>query len=204
VMGISPEMIGDSAAGCKAATVRAVTARSSWANAGHRLDYLPCTLWPHQAGDLVTVVQENQRRPKLYPERATEPPTWAIFHLDVTEFGESLEGFGNMRLRSPAMTAPVGAELDHACALDALQLFKWRALVRVVGCEGQNRSSGATEARSGAPGEWIATGLLEPHETDMRHSLCLVLLIKVRGGEKVRYQPSLVKIHLGMGVGGAK
>lgn len=67
----------------------------------------------HQPAFFCSIMQEDQRRPQLYPEGAPQRATSAVGNLDVMHARMLFEGDSDQRLRGATMPAPWAAEFNH-------------------------------------------------------------------------------------------
>src|SRR5690606_28146857 len=57
---------------------------------------------PNGAGDLLTVAEEDERRPELHPERPSELAPRAVLDLDMRDIGQIFQGLPDGALRAGA------------------------------------------------------------------------------------------------------
>src|SRR5690606_28292698 len=81
---------------------------------------------PYEASDFATVAQEDERRPQLDAERASEPPPRSVLDLQVPHVGGLGQRRPEQRLRTVAVPAPGRAELDERCTRQRVDFFARR------------------------------------------------------------------------------
>src|SRR5262249_963318 len=74
-------------------------------------------------GLLDAIVQKNERRPKLHPERPPERLTAPILDAQMPQPGMCLHHRSDMRLRRPAMRTPRCAELQQREARERVHVL---------------------------------------------------------------------------------
>src|SRR5438876_8160080 len=85
---------------------------------GERLPDRLLLVRPHQPRGFLAVLQEDQRRPELDPERAPEALATRVRDLDVPHIRVLGESGPDQRLGRAAPAAPRAAELDHRGAFE--------------------------------------------------------------------------------------